>query len=170
MAEAENEVIEEAPKKGGTLKLIIIIIAVLAILGGGGAFAWFNFIAPAIGIGEKTGKEDKQKSESEKKEIGIGTMFPLDSFIINLSGEGGKRFLKLTIELEMSNPTLSDEITVNLPKIKDSILILLSSKKFKDIYKVEGKFKLRNEIIDRINRFLVTGQVRNVYFTEFVIQ
>ena len=70
----------------------------------------------------------------------------------------------------MSNTALSNEITANLPKIKDSILILLSSKTFKDIYTVEGKFKLRDEITTRINRFLVTGQVRSIYFTEFVIQ
>ena len=168
--EEKEEKEEEAPKKSGNLKLIIIIVVVLAILGGGGAFAWFKFIAPAIGVGEETVKEKKQKTESENAGISIGAMFPLDPFILNLSGEGGKRFLKLTIELEMSNTALSNEITANLPKIKDSILILLSSKTFKDIYTVEGKFKLRDEITTRINRFLVTGQVRSIYFTEFVIQ
>tara|TARA_B100000959_G_C14984105_1_gene624810 strand:- start:29 stop:553 length:525 start_codon:yes stop_codon:yes gene_type:complete len=174
MAEEEEkedeDILEEAPKKGGKLKLIIIIVAVLAILGGGGVFAWFKFIAPAIGVGEETVKEEKQKTESDSDDTGTGAMFPLQSFILNLSGEGGKRFLKLTIELEMSNTALSNEITANLPKIKDSILILLSSKTFKDIYTVEGKFKLRDEITARINRFLVTGQVRSIYFTEFVIK
>ena len=171
MAEETEEIMEgEEPKKGGNLKLIIIIVAVLAILGGGGVFAWFKFIAPAIGVGEETVKEEKQKTDSDSEETGAGAMFPLQSFILNLSGEGGKRFLKLTIELEMSNTALSNEITANLPKIKDSILILLSSKTFKDIYTVEGKFKLRDEITARINRFLVTGQVRSIYFTEFVIQ
>lgn len=166
----EEEVKKEAPKKGGKLKLIIILLVVLAVLGGGGTFAWFKFIAPAIGVGEETGQKGAKKAEPEKPELFSGPMYPLDSFIINLAGEGGKRFLKLTLELELDNENLNAEITANLPKIKDSILILLSSKTFEDIYMVEGKFKLRDEITARINRFLITGHIRNVYFTEFVIQ
>ncbi len=172
MAEEEKEEIveEEKPKKGGSLKLIIIIVAVLAVLGGGGVVAWVKFIAPAIGAGGESAKEEVEKAGSEETEISIGSMFPLDPFILNLKGEGGKRFLKLTLELEMSDAKLNNEITSNLPKIKDSILFLLSDKTFKDIYTVEGKFRLRDEITTRINRFLVTGHIRNIYFTEFVIQ
>ncbi len=173
MVDENEEIVEGEEKKGGSLKLIIIILVVLVILGGGGVFAWFKFIAPAIGAKDEVVKEEAGQAEPEesgKAEVSTGSMFPMDSFILNLAGEGGKRFLKLTLELEMSDKKLSNEIKNNLPKIKDSILILLSSKEFKDIYTVEGKFKLRDEITARINRFLVTGHIRSVYFTEFVIQ
>lgn len=174
MAE-EIETTEEdvAPKKGGKLKLIIIILVVLGILGGGGTFAWFKFIAPAIGAGGESDKEKEEEGEKEepkKPEITSGPMYPLDSFIINLKDAEGRRFLKLTMELELSEENLNAEITAILPKIKDTILTLLSDKTFKDIYTVEGKFKLRDEITARINRFLATGHIRNIYFTEFVIQ
>jgi flagellar FliL protein len=171
----EIETTEEdvAPKKGGKLKLIIILLVVLGILGGGGTFAWFKFIAPAIGVGGESDEEKEKEAEKEEPkniEITSGPMYPLDSFILNLAGEGGKRFLKLTMELELSDENLNAEITAILPKIKDSILILLSDKTFEDVYTVDGKIKLRNEITARINRFLDTGHIRNIYFTEFVIQ
>ncbi|MBW2087159.1 MAG: flagellar basal body-associated FliL family protein [Deltaproteobacteria bacterium] len=57
-----------------------------------------------------------------------------------------------------------------MPQIKDSLLVLLSSKTFIDIKTVEGKMRLRMEIIGRINNFLTSGRVKNVYFTEFVVQ
>ncbi len=168
-ATEEEEVVEEVPKKGN-LKLIIILALALAVLGGGGTFLWFKVIAPAIGVVDETDGKEGKKEKPERMEMTTGPMYPLDSFIVNLAGEGGKRFLKLTMELEVNDEKLSEEITASLPKIKDSILILLSSKTFEDIYTVAGKFKLRDEITARINSFLATGHLRNVYFTEFVIQ
>lgn len=167
--EKAEKIEDKAPKKG-KLKLIIILLVGLAVLGGGGAYLWFKVIAPAIGAGggAESGKEKKERPE--EIEAVTGQMFPLEPFIINLAGVEGKRFLKLSLELELNSEKLTSEVTANLPKIKDSILILLSSKTFDDIYTVEGKFKLRDEITARVNRFLVSGHVMNVYFTEFVIQ
>jgi len=110
----------------------------------------------------------------EKKQIPIqtysGLMFPLEPFIINLANSKGNKFLKLQVSLELSSPKVRKEVNENIQKISDSILILLSSKSFEDIYSVRGKFKLKDEIISRVNRFLVLGHVEEAYFKEFVIQ
>lgn len=158
--------------KGGMMKFIIIgLVAVLLL--GGGAFAYFKFFA---GHGEEEkAKEEGHGEKSEKdKEVGQagmpGTMFPLESFIVNLAGSEGKRFLKITIDLELDKAEAAEEVKARLPQVKDSILILLSSKSFEEIYTVQGKFKLRDEVISRTNSFLKTGKVKNIYFTEFVIQ
>ena len=58
----------------------------------------------------------------------------------------------------------------SFPTVMDSILVLLSSKAFEDVYSVQGKFKLKDEITTRVNRFLVVGHVKDAYFTEFIIQ
>ena len=97
-------------------------------------------------------------------------MVPMEPFIVNLAQSDGKRFLKVSITLELSSAEVSPEINENLQKIKDSMLILLSSKTFEDVYSVQGKFKLKDEITPRVNRFLVLGHVKDAYFTEFVIQ
>ena len=99
-----------------------------------------------------------------------GVMFTMDSFIVNLAGSGGKRFLKVTVSLELSAPEVHSELKGNIQKITNSILLLLSSKTFEDVYSVQGKFKLKDEITARVNRFLLTGHVKGTYFTEFIIQ
>ncbi|NIQ01548.1 MAG: hypothetical protein GWM98_15110, partial [Nitrospinaceae bacterium] len=81
-----------------------------------------------------------------------------------------QRFLKVTVSLELSAPEVHGEIKENLQKITDSILVLLSSKTFEEVYSVQGKFKLKDEITTRVNRFLVLGHVKDAYFTEFIIQ
>ena len=62
------------------------------------------------------------------------------------------------------------ELKENIQKIIDSVFVLLSSKNFEDVYSVQGKFKLKDEITTRVNRFLVVGHVKDAYFTEFIVQ
>ena len=78
--------------------------------------------------------------------------------------------MKVTATLELSSPEVNPEFEENLQKITDSILVLLSSKSFEDVYSVQGKFKLKDEITTRVNRFLVVGHVKDAYFTEFIVQ
>ena len=174
MAEDEDilEGLEGAEAAGGKKKIgmIIGIIVGLLVLGGGGYYAYINFFKEKP-VEEKPadGEETKEAVPSEK-DVNLGMMFPLDPFVVNLAGSEGKRFLKVTISLELSTPEVHLELKENIQKITDSILVLLSSKAFEDVYSVQGKFKLKDEITTRVNRFLVVGHVKDAYFTEFIIQ
>ena len=54
--------------------------------------------------------------------------------------------------------------------IEDLVISIISSKLFKQVYTLEGKEALRQEIINRINQMLPTQLVMYVYFNEFVVQ
>jgi len=117
-------------------------------------------------VEEKTSSEEPKPAKKVKKDL----MFHLDPFIVNLAKSGGNRFLKVTVSLEMSSPKVRLGLKKNIQKITDSILLLLSTKIFKDVYSVQGKFTLKGEITTRVNQFLTEGQVKGAYFTEFIIQ
>jgi len=117
-------------------------------------------------VEEKTSSEEPKPVKKVKKDL----MFHLDPFIVNLAKSGGNRFLKVTISLEMSSPEVRLGLKKNIQKITDSILLLLSTKIFEDVYSVQGKFTLKGEITTRVNQFLTEGQVKGAYFTEFIIQ
>ena len=111
-------------------------------------------------------KPVEKKEEKKKKNI----MFHLDPIIVNLARSQGSRFLKTTISLEMSSPEVRGDLVKNIRKLTDSILLLLSTKSFEDVYSVQGKFTLKGEITSRVNQYLTVGQVKGAYFTEFLIQ
>ena len=115
---------------------------------------------------EKTSSEEPKPVKKMKKDL----MFHLDPFIVNLAKSKGNRFLKVTVSLEMSTSEVRLELDKNIQKITDSILLLLSSKLFEDVYSVQGKFTLKDEITARANQFLAAGHVKGAYFTEFIIQ
>lgn len=117
--------------------------------------------------GEGQGKEEEAEEEEEKEP---GPIVPLESFIVNLADEGGQRYLRITMQMELSDKKLEKEIEKRLPKIRDSVLMILPNKKSDDIRTGEGKEQVREEIIAAINESLITGTVDNLYFTEFVIQ
>ena len=172
MAEEEDILDELEGAEGGKkpIGMIIGIIVGLLVLGGGGYYAYTNFFQekPAE---EKPAEGEEGKEEAPPEEdLNLGVMFPMDPFVVNLAGSEGKRFLKVTFSLELSTPEVHLEIKENIQKVTDSILILLSSKAFEDVYSVQGKFKLKDEITTRVNRFLVVGHIKDAYFTEFIIQ
>ena len=174
MAEDEDilEGLEGAEAPGGKKKMgmIIGIIVGLMILGGGGYYAYINFFKEKPAEEKPADGEEAKEAAPVEKDVNLGMMFPLDPFVVNLAGSEGKRFLKVTISLELSTPEVNLELKENIQKITDSILVLLSSKAFEDVYSVQGKFKLKDEITTRVNRFLVVGHVKDAYFTEFIIQ
>ena len=174
MAEDEGilEELEGAEAPGGKKKMgmIIGIIVGLLILGGGGYYAYINFFKEKPAEEKPADGEEAKEAAPVEKDVDLGLMFPLDPFVVNLAGSEGKRFLKVTISLELSTPEVNLELKENIQKITDSILVLLSSKAFEDVYSVQGKFKLKDEITTRVNRFLVVGHVKDAYFTEFIIQ
>jgi flagellar FliL protein len=160
----EKEKPEEVPaKKGGALKWIIIAGVMGVVLGGAGYISWKTFLHPA-----------PQPQESSEGEIAVkdelGPMFPLDAFIVNLTGTSGERYLKVSLQLELGKVELTEEVEKRVPQLRDTILLLLSSKTFEDIGTYSGKTKLRSEITARLNGMLPPGSIKKVYFTEFVVQ
>lgn len=158
---------EGQKKKGGKLKLIIILVALLAILGGGGFAAWKFFLAPSDTADSNS---TNGTASDAPKEIEPTQTVTLDPFVVNLADPMGRRYLKLNIDLEAINAAAGTEVTAAMPKIKDTLLLLLSSKTFGEINSLEQKIELKNEIMERMNQILGPSKIKNVYFTEFVVQ
>lgn len=94
----------------------------------------------------------------------------LDTFIVNLADHDGRRFLRITMDLEYADADFAQEITRRLSQIKDKVIMILTGKKYDDINSVKGKENLRQEIMESLNGFLTTGSITYIYFTELVIQ
>ena len=100
-----------------------------------------------------------------------GPMYPLDQFIVNLmTSGGGKRYLKTSIALELSIVEMQTELDTKRDILRDVIISILSSKTFEEVQTAKGKQKLKEEIMERLNEFLVDGRIANMFFTEFVVQ
>ncbi|MEO5364177.1 MAG: flagellar basal body-associated FliL family protein [Magnetococcus sp. DMHC-8] len=167
--EAEKAEKESGGGGGGLLKIIIPVVALL--LGAGGGYM--------MGSGKAEKQVEEVKALQPEPKAGevpkdtkamVGDMYKLDPFVVNLNEPKGSRYLKATIQLEMSASDLKSELDRRSAQMQDVILALLTSKTFQELQSLEGKFRLREELLSRINALLVNGTIARVYFTEFVIQ
>ena len=152
-------------------KILILLIGFLMVLMlgmGGGLFMMWNKLS-AINI-QANANAGEQPDQEEIIEQPIGTIFSLETFIVNLADKGGNRYLRITMDLELSIPEFESEIKKRLPQVRDSILMILPSKRFAEISSMEGKIALRDEIMETLNGFLIQGEVSKIYFKEFVVQ
>ncbi len=166
---------EEKPRKSKK-KIIIIIVALLLLsLIGGGALFWFKMrepSAPVPAATETTTQTSTTQNQQPVTDIPRSNtqIVPLPTFTVNLSDAATTRYLKAGMEIEVSSPDAAQEIQNQMVKIRDAIIILLSSKTYADLSTPEGKAQLKNEVASRINQILGTPRVVRVYFTEFVVQ
>lgn len=177
MAEAEKkekEEVHQPPKKGKGLLLAIIAAVVLAGAGAAGLILFKGKASPGGAAHDKEASASAHAESAEKEGHGgkedASAVYKLEPFIVNLQDNSGTRYLKLTLNLELSSSGITSELNSQNTKIRDSLIILLSSKNYSDIGTVEGKYQLRDEIVARVNQFLTRGKVKTAYFTEFVIQ
>lgn len=121
------------------------------------------------GHGEASGGHGEgEHGEAAEEEDFVGKMIPLETFLVNLSGNRGSKVLKLNLELEVEGERIGDEIDKRKAQIRDIIIILLSSKTYAQLSSTEGKDFLRDEIRDTVNAFLTKGKIKRVHFTEFI--
>ncbi len=148
----------------------IILGVIVMVLGAGGYVGWDLFIKGKQSEDKKETRIPKFRSKSKKEEVRIAC--PLESFIVNLMDKAGlgKRYLKVTISLEVGNEEYEKMVERHKPQLRDTILLLLSSQSFNEISTMEGKLELKQALLSRINQVLGQGIVHRIYFTEFVVQ
>lgn len=150
--------------------IVLVLFVSLLLFGGIGAGFYFMWTQLSSLKADAAPASEPESAETAEAESRIGPVVPLETFIVNLADPGRALFLKITINLELDDAPAQEEIARRLPQIRDMILTHLPTKKSDELLTVEGKQALRDSLAEGINGRLRTGKVRNVYFSDFVIQ
>lgn len=154
-----------------TLLVVMINTVVLSALGYVVTQLWEKMkgLSDKAAQIEQAQKAEEVKPSPEKEFIPpeLGVLYPLESFLVNISSDRGPRFLQMQMELELDNAALEDEIALKRPALRDAIILLLTSRTYAELREKEGIKKLRADLIKSINGLLKTGNIREIYFTQF---
>ncbi len=96
-------------------------------------------------------------------------LIPLDPFTINLKGSGGARVLRLRVELQ-ADAKHEEKLTEQMARMRDAVLTLGGDYTWSDLEGADGKMRLRDELLARVNSFGGKTVVDELFFTEFVVQ
>lgn len=126
-----------------------------------------------LGVQHKATTNEQAEREiasfEEKLRNSDPVIYTLAPFNTNLDGIP-RRLVRLTLSLEMMDEEGYEEVIGIAPQARDSIMRILNNKTFLDVETVQGKLHLKNEIIADLNTALSKGVVKNVYFSELVVQ
>lgn len=149
-------------KKGLSLPVILGIVFGAVILAAVTSFFLFNMLGGEAGSGEDMALLGKGNED-------LGPTYSLGQFIVNLPFDGGYRFLKTELVVELSDKDLVGELEERNPQIRDIVIKLLRGLE-KEELEDPGNEKLKERIKASINEVLHSGRIQKVFFTDFVIQ
>jgi flagellar FliL protein len=174
---AENKEQKPEGKKLPVALLMQVAFAVVNLgLTGGGAYLVY---ASTIGwkapqITENNLAQQKAQEAEKEDELGVNVgplVYTMDKFTVNLAGEP-KRTIRIEVNLEMLGKDGFEEIinSDNRARARDRIVRILNDQTFSELETIQGKLFLKDRIATDINALLEQGVVKDVYFSEFVVQ
>jgi flagellar FliL protein len=176
----DDEVIAPPKKnKKGLIKWVLISLGIVLLVGlsvGTSIYVMKSMMkSPEDKSAEKSNDAKPKEDKTKHKEPKISIYYKFDPpFVVNIQGQSSSRFLQLSIEAMTYDQNVSTEIDQNMPVIRNNILLLLSNITGEQVSTLEGKQKLRADILGEIQKVMKdkTGKpgVEEVYLTSIVMQ
>jgi len=194
----ENEAAESGGGKGKLLIIIGLVVVLLMV--GGGAGYYFMFMNGAKDEKESSSKKSgkKKSAKNSKDQAGeepadstsagtdadrslkealqddenVKQVIELQPFIVNLADVEEARYLRMTVSLGIGGEEGGEEEPdqIFLAKVKNAMLAILSVKKSEDVLTVDGKAKLRRQLLEAAQTASEDSHVEAIYITDFIVQ
>ncbi|MBL8631243.1 MAG: flagellar basal body-associated FliL family protein [Rhodospirillaceae bacterium] len=174
---------------GGKKKLLLMIVIPLVLVIGGAVAAYFSGLADPL-IAMITGEKAEEQAAAEGGGGGAAApaegapaaapaapgatgavFYDLPEMLVNLNTPGRKRnFLKMRVSLELSAETDINRVETVLPRIVDNFQVYLRELRLEDLQGAAGMYRLREELLSRVNAAVRPAQVKDVLFKEMIVQ
>ncbi len=154
---------EVAPSSGKKKKLIALVIAIVLLGAGATTFLVLKK--------KKEAHEQEQLAAAQTENKNEPIFHDMDEMIINLNTEGKNvSFMKLKITLEVEGKENLASVQKMMPKINDVLQMYLRELRPADMQGSVGLYRLKEELLLRINKIVYPSQVNDLLFKEVLVQ
>ncbi len=159
-----EDMVPESGKFSGK-KIVLFIVLPLLLLGGIGAGVMFSGL---LGSSEK----DAHAAAATHAPPPVTTIFyDLPEMLVNLNSTGRRpSFLKIKVSLEVSNDAAAKRLAALRPRIIDHFQVYLRELRIDDLRGSAGIYRLREELLARVNSAVKPTKVENILFREVLVQ
>lgn len=161
---AGAELTDGTKKKLSKKKMIMIVVVILLIIGSGvGAFFFLQ---------HKKSVEEAAKADSEKKQqVPVQVFYDMDEMIVNLNTDGkNPSFMKLKVTLEVDNENDKQVLVQLAPRIRDVFQVYLRELRPSDMQGSVGLYRLKEELLYRINKLVYPAKIKDILFKDVLVQ
>lgn len=196
MATEEDKAAEEPKKRSKKMIIVIAAVVLLAAAGGGGFYYWRVSSVAAAEVAIKKANDKKARSKDTEEPVtpvndikpvkkgsdplenvlpndeDVKKIVELPPFIVNLVDTEQARYLRMTVSLGVDGEGAASEKPDQLfiTRVRNAMLAVLSNKKSEEILSIEGKAKLRKELLSAARAASEDPEVKAIYITDFIVQ
>ncbi|MDR4305841.1 flagellar basal body-associated FliL family protein [Chelatococcus sambhunathii] len=176
--DTEEGAAKKAAPKSKKKLLIIGAAAALAILGGAGgyfALSGGEHAEAAAEHGEEKGGHGESGKDGHGKDAagkGAKAYVDLPEMTVNLAtvDREKQRYVRLNVALEVDKAEMADAIKPMMPRVLDSFQTHLRELRPDDIRGSSGAYRLKEELLRRVNVAVAPAKVDAVLFKDMVVQ
>ncbi|MCH9050538.1 MAG: flagellar basal body-associated FliL family protein [Proteobacteria bacterium] len=161
----EGEQEGSSRKKLSGKKLVLFIVLPIFVAGAGAAGVYYSGVADSyLGI-------EKSAEEEEAAALMKAVFFDLPEMLVNLNSSGRRtNFLKINISLELEEESDIKILELLMPRIVDGFQIYLRELRVDDLRGSAGMYRLREDLLRRINEVAKPVKINDILFKEMLIQ
>jgi flagellar FliL protein len=164
---------DDESSEGGNKKLLIIIGVVLLLVVGGAAAVYFTgLMEPVVKMFAGGDKAAKLAEGGQVSSVPGESLFhDLPVILVNLNTGGRKSsFLKIKVALELANANDLPHVEKFVPRVLDNFQVYLRELRIEDLKGSAGMYRLREELLARVNAAVAPAKVNDVLFKEMLVQ
>ncbi len=171
--EGEDGELEGGDEDGGSSgggfsgkKIALFAGLPLLLIIGGVAGAYFTGLLDSV-LGGLTSEEAEESSPL----AGDVMFYDLPEMLVNLN-TGGKQtnYLKIKVSLEVENEAMLAQLDNLLPRVVDNFQVYLRELRVEDLNGSAGLYRLKEELLVRVNTAIKPHKVNDVLFREMLVQ
>ena len=167
---------EKKEKKGFNFKVILIGLPLFVVQLVLVYFITATFLVKSAPDVLSSDSENVEEVEGEDGEDGEGEeasapqhIFNIEDLIINPAGTSGQRLLLLSVGFGVKDEEKLTLLQDNQVVITDLIINTVAQKSLGTLSKIELKDSLKVELANKINEAYPKANVKNVYFSKYLI-
>ncbi|MBT4291092.1 flagellar basal body-associated FliL family protein [bacterium] len=167
MEQDEKKPAEEAPvSKKGLLDNKLVLFGIIIVLQLVMAIVLVEFVVtPKLKAVADYSPEIVQEGVQE------GILVDLEEMVVTLNDRvETPGFLRINVNLEVTDQKIADKAAEKLPKLRDTVILILSGKTSQEMRSIQGKEIVKAEIFKKLQSILPTESLMGVYFSDLVIQ
>ncbi|MEM9625097.1 MAG: flagellar basal body-associated FliL family protein [Pseudomonadota bacterium] len=154
------------------MKLIIMIVVPVLLLVGGGAGAYFMGVFSSEEASGEAMAEEAPAEEMEPPVMPVNVVFvDLPDLLLNLNVTGKRlRFLKVVTSLEVASEEMAEIVRQMTPRILDNLHLYFRSVSPEELAGPDGVYRIKEDLLVRINDTIQPAVVRDVLVKEMLVQ
>jgi flagellar protein FliL len=164
----------EGKAKPARKKLLIVLLVLLLVVAGGGAGA-FLYLKKMRAAADEDGSPASTQ-ENKRKDAPAPQYMPLENLVVNLTDDGGTRFVQMGVTLQLSDSKTAERVKSFMPSVRNGFLLLLASQSADGLLQAEGKLKVQTAMLDIVRK--ETGltdpgpenPIQGVLFSSLIVQ